>query len=263
VSTETTQPELPIRELLRQAYAEAAAEQAGEDGASEELMPHRHARSVTVTGRGCADPDAVMDFVEDLPPGVYRVKGTVQVAVGSGRRRFGVQAVGPNVYVAEAGRPVATTRDPDGAAGDGGRQDAEAQDAVAQDANSVLVVIGEDFDAEAARSSLVAALNPEADPEIGAEPGTRRTAPPPRASAQLISIAADALEARGAQRPPLLPDGLLATRRRVAGRPSGSNVRGGQASERPGSSAAAKRMCSSVSRAASSARPATMASMIP
>ncbi|MGC3020358.1 CobW family GTP-binding protein [Brevibacterium sp. FAM 24630] len=163
VSTETTQPELPIRELLRQAYAEAAAEQAGEDGASEELMPHRHARSVTVTGRGCADPDAVMDFVEDLPPGVYRVKGTVQVAVGSGRRRFGVQAVGPNVYVAEAGGPVATTRDPDGAVGDGDRQDTVAQDAVAQDADSVLVVIGEDFDAEAARSSLVAALNPGAD----------------------------------------------------------------------------------------------------
>ena len=82
MSTETTQPELPIRELLRQAYAEAAAEQAGEDGASEKLTRHRHARSVTVTGRGCADPDAVMDFVEDLPPGVYRVKGTVQVAVG-------------------------------------------------------------------------------------------------------------------------------------------------------------------------------------
>ena len=41
--------------------------------------------------------------------------------------------------------------------------DGDRQDTVAQDADSVLVVIGEDFDAEAARSALVAALNPEAD----------------------------------------------------------------------------------------------------
>ena len=69
-------------------------------------MPHRHAQSVTVTGSGPVDPDAVMDFVEDLPPGVYRVKGTVRVAAGSGQRDFVVQAVGPNVYVAEAARPA-------------------------------------------------------------------------------------------------------------------------------------------------------------
>ncbi|UVI35679.1 CobW family GTP-binding protein [Brevibacterium spongiae] len=142
---EPIQPELPIRELMRQAYAEAAVAQAADDGASAETLPHRHARSVTVTGRGCADPNQVMDFVEDLPPGVYRVKGTVQVAVGSGRRRFGVQAVGPNVYVSE-------TNDTD-----------------RQEADSVLVVIGEDFDAEAARSTLAAALNPAAMSSARAE----------------------------------------------------------------------------------------------
>ena len=74
------QPELPIRELLRQAYAEAAGE-LGDDGVEDGSAHHRHAQSVTVTGTGLADPDAVMDFVEDLPSGVYRVKGTVRVAV--------------------------------------------------------------------------------------------------------------------------------------------------------------------------------------
>ena len=108
-------------------------------------MPHRHAQSVTVTGVGCADPDAVMDFVEDLPAGVYRVKGTVQVAAGSSRRRFVVQAVGPNVYVSEAS----------GQSGD------------LQGASSVLVAIGEDFDAEAVRSALTRALSPDADHEVG------------------------------------------------------------------------------------------------
>src|SRR5699024_12459100 len=69
---EPIQPELPIRALLRQAYAEAAGDQSGE-----EARPHRHAQSVTVTGTGPADPDAVIAFVEDLPAGVYRVRGTV------------------------------------------------------------------------------------------------------------------------------------------------------------------------------------------
>ncbi|WP_166974319.1 CobW family GTP-binding protein [Brevibacterium atlanticum] len=139
---ESIQPELPIRELLRQAYAEAATEQTGED---EAVLPHRHAQSVTVTGTGCADPDAVMDFVEDLPSGVYRVKGTVLVEVGPRRTRFGVQAVGPNVYVSE--------------------QTGQAPDL--QDADSVLVVIGEDFDIEAARSALTSALSPGADHKTG------------------------------------------------------------------------------------------------
>ena len=134
---EPIQPELPIRELLRQAYAEAADDQSGGD---EEAMPHRHA--LTVTGTGTADPDAVMDFVEDLPAGVYRVKGTVRVAEGAGRRSrtFGVQAVGPNVYVADDTRLQASS-------GDG----------------SVLVVIGENFDEDAVRRRLISALEPDGD----------------------------------------------------------------------------------------------------
>ncbi|GAA1510999.1 CobW family GTP-binding protein [Brevibacterium permense] len=141
------QPELPIRELLRQAYAEAAADEIGDDEVEAETMPHRHAQSVTVAGHGPVDSDAVMDFVEDLPPGVYRVKGTVLAAVGSRRRSFDVQAVGPNVYVAEAARPVPEA--PSSSAGNGDRSDAD----------SVLVAIGEDFDTEAAEATLTAALN--------------------------------------------------------------------------------------------------------
>ena len=141
------QPELPIRELLRLAYAEAAADELGDDEADAESLPHRRAQSVTVTGSGPVDPDAVMDFVEDLPPGVYRVKGTVLAAMGSRRRSFDVQAVGPNVYVAEAARPAPKT--PSLSAGNGDRPDAD----------SVLVAIGEDFDTESAEATLTAALN--------------------------------------------------------------------------------------------------------
>ena len=140
------QPELPIRELLRQAYAEAAGKLSDEKAAEESAL-HRHAQSVTVTGNGPADPDAVMDFVEDLPAGVYRVKGTVLVPVGSGQRSFVVQAVGPNVYVAEAARPAAKV------------PTSNAEDGDLQDADSVLVVIGEHFDTEAAEATLTAALN--------------------------------------------------------------------------------------------------------
>ena len=140
------QPELPIRELLRQAYAEAAGELSDEKAAEESAL-HRHAQSVTVTGNGPADPDAVMDFVEDLQAGVYRVKGTVLVPVGSGQRSFVVQAVGPNVYVAEAARPAAKV------------PTSNAEDGDLQYADSVLVVIGEHFDTEAAEATLTAALN--------------------------------------------------------------------------------------------------------
>jgi hypothetical protein len=55
-------------------------------------------------------------------------------------RAFGVQAVGPNVYVADDSRLQAPT-------GDG----------------SVLVVIGEDFDEDAVRRRAVSALEPAGD----------------------------------------------------------------------------------------------------
>lgn len=91
-SSEPIQAELPIRELIRQAYAEAAAQSQGGDEA--EVPAHTHAQSLTVTAHGYADANSVLDLLEDLPAGVYRVKGTIRVK-GRGRsRRFGVQAVG-------------------------------------------------------------------------------------------------------------------------------------------------------------------------
>ena len=129
-NTEPIQAELPIRDLIRQAYAEAAQE--GVDG--DNVPVHRHAQSVTITGRGCADAGAVLDVLEDLPAGVYRVKGSILVNDRARSRRFGIQAVGPNVY-------VSTT--------------------VPQDASwgSALVVIGESFDEDVVRAKLEGALH--------------------------------------------------------------------------------------------------------
>src|SRR5699024_9046661 len=95
---------------------------------------------VTVTGTGPADPDAVMDFVEELPAGVYRVKGTVLIRDRGRGRAFGVQAVGPNVSVADDGRLQAPTA-----------------------TGSVLVVTGAAFDEAAVRRRAVSALEPAGD----------------------------------------------------------------------------------------------------
>lgn len=129
---EPIQAELPIRDLIRQAYAEAAAQSLDEDEA--DVPAHTHAQSLTLTGQGCANANRVMDLLEDLPTGVYRVKGSILVADKTGGRRFGVQAVGPNVYVST----VAV-------------QDAKW--------DSAVVVIGEAFDEETLRAELEPALS--------------------------------------------------------------------------------------------------------
>lgn len=128
---ESIQAELPIRELIRQAYAEAA--QKSLEGEGENVPVHKHAQSVTIIGRGCADAGAVLDLLEDLPAGVYRVKGSILVDDRDGRRPYGVQAVGPNVYVSTAA-PRETKWD------------------------SALVVIGESFDEKAVSAKLEGAL---------------------------------------------------------------------------------------------------------
>ncbi|MGO2862354.1 MAG: CobW family GTP-binding protein [Brevibacterium sp.] len=147
------QPDLPIRELIRAAYAERQAEiergSAADHGAETDHGPdgghesasHRHAQAITVTGTGWADPDRVMDFLEDLPSGVYRVKGQVRVAERSVTRHFGVQAVGPNVYVSDNGRGTGS------GTGAGTGHD------------SVLVVIGEGFDETEVRDRLEPGLS--------------------------------------------------------------------------------------------------------
>lgn len=140
--TEPIQAELPIRELIRQAYTEAAQESLDREG--ENAPVHQHAQSVTLTARGCADAGAVLDLLEDLPPGVYRVKGSILVEDRTGSRRYGVQAVGPNVYVSTTAPQPTTT------------PDEESWD-------NALVVIGESFDEAAVRAELEAALHGDGD----------------------------------------------------------------------------------------------------
>ncbi|SMX87682.1 MULTISPECIES: CobW family GTP-binding protein [Brevibacterium] len=131
-NAEPIQAELPIRELIRQAYAEAAQE--SHDGNGENVPVHKHAQSVTITAHGSADAGAVLDILEDLPAGVYRAKGSILVDDRGRRRRYGLQVVGPNVYVSAAAPQE-------------------------QNWDSALVVIGESFDEAAVRAKLEVALS--------------------------------------------------------------------------------------------------------
>lgn len=94
---------------------------------------HTHADSVTVTAAGCVDPAAVIDLLEEPPPGVYRMKGTIAVRYRSSTRRYTVNVVGPSVHVA-----VAPPNAP---------------------ANS-LVAIGMDLDPDRTREQMRTALTP-------------------------------------------------------------------------------------------------------
>lgn len=118
------QAELPIWDLLREEYAERDAALLASTDVSH--VPHRHAQSVTVQVEGCVDAARVLDLVEDLPAGVYRVKGAIAVQDGRWVRQYLVQAVGPSVYVARLGRAVA--------------------EAAGGSATSALVAIGETLD---------------------------------------------------------------------------------------------------------------------
>ncbi|MGE2837212.1 CobW family GTP-binding protein [Mycobacterium sp. SMC-4] len=69
---------------------------------------HTHADSVTVVTEGCADPDAVIDLLEQPPAGVYRMKGTLAVRFRNKTRRYVVNVVGPSVHVAAASGSSAT-----------------------------------------------------------------------------------------------------------------------------------------------------------
>lgn len=150
------QAELPIRELIRQAYAEAAQE--GLDGEGESAPVHHHAQSVTITNSGSVDAGAVLDFLEDLPAGVYRVKGSILIDDRAGSRRYGLQAVGPNVYVSAVAPQLTAARqstvEPQSEA-------APQSTAAPQEErwDSALVVIGESFDEAAVRAQLKAAFH--------------------------------------------------------------------------------------------------------
>jgi G3E family GTPase len=83
--------QLSFRELLLDAPPESA-----------EHHDHVHAASVTVTGDGCVDPGTVIDLLEDPPPGVYRLKGTVAVRYRERIRRYVANVVGTSVHIAPA-----------------------------------------------------------------------------------------------------------------------------------------------------------------
>jgi len=63
---------------------------------------HVHADSVTVVTDGCVDPGAVIDLLEQPPPGVYRMKGTVAVRYRASKRLYVVNVVGPSLHIAAA-----------------------------------------------------------------------------------------------------------------------------------------------------------------
>ncbi|MGE2729506.1 CobW family GTP-binding protein [Mycolicibacterium vaccae] len=118
--------QLTIRELLYEAEA------------SEDHSHHTHAESVTVVTDGCADPDAVLDVLEEPPVGVYRMKGTIAVRYRTATRRYVVNVVGPSVHVAPASGAAV--------------------------AGSSLVAIGVGLDVDAVRSRLRDALAVTTDP---------------------------------------------------------------------------------------------------
>lgn len=83
-STEDPVDELPLARLLR--------EDAGEHH-------HPHAEAVSVALAGPVPPGALVDLLEDPPPGAYRVKGRVSVRGAKGERGYLVNVVGASVHV--------------------------------------------------------------------------------------------------------------------------------------------------------------------
>ncbi|MCK0177008.1 GTP-binding protein [Mycolicibacterium sp. F2034L] len=93
---------------------------------------HVHAVSVSSTSDGCVDPEALLDFAEAPPAGVYRIKGTVAVRYRDRMRRYVLHVVGPSVHVTAA--PAARTNG--------------------------LVAIGTGFDTDEVRARVDAAIRP-------------------------------------------------------------------------------------------------------
>ena len=118
--------QLPLGALLR---AERAHEHTG----------HAHAASASYRVEGPVEPGRVVDLLESPPEGAYRIKGTLLVEGGGGRRRgYVVHVVGRQLHVAALG--TAPT-------------------------GSELVAIGMGLDPEAARARLEAALVPATAPD--------------------------------------------------------------------------------------------------
>jgi G3E family GTPase len=99
-------------------------------------VDHQHADAVTVTTGGPIDPGRLVDLLEQPPPGVYRLKGSVTVDTGMRPRRYSVNVVGRHIHVAP--HPVDTGTDG-------------------------LVAIGMHLNVPAVRERLARAVTPTAD----------------------------------------------------------------------------------------------------
>lgn len=88
-STEDPPDQLPFAALARDADRHSP----------EHGRPHTHAASVTATTTAPVDPTAIVDLLEQPPPGAYRIKGTVVVDAGRRRRGYVVNVVGSQVHV--------------------------------------------------------------------------------------------------------------------------------------------------------------------
>ncbi|WP_077089176.1 CobW family GTP-binding protein [Mycobacterium rhizamassiliense] len=119
--------QLSLRELL----VDAATGPAAHDHDTS------HADSVTSVSEGEIDPGALIDLLEDPPPGVYRLKGAVVMRYGKAAPVFVVNLVGTSIHIANA-LPGASP--------------------------NCLVAIGMGLDADAVRSRLTAALRPCSGP---------------------------------------------------------------------------------------------------
>jgi G3E family GTPase len=140
--------QLPLRALLLQDHSEDQHDGAGADGGvartahrrphhehdgaddPHAAAGHRHVAAVTVSRSGSVDPGRVIDLLEDPPPGVYRIKGTITVRA----RTYLVDLVGHSVHV--------RTGPPPG------------------DVANRVVAIGPDLDTVAVRHRLAHALEP-------------------------------------------------------------------------------------------------------
>ncbi|KMO73156.1 cobalamin biosynthesis protein CobW [Mycolicibacterium chubuense] len=140
-------------------YDVAADEQVGQltfrellNAAEDDEHHHVHADAVTELSEGCVDPGVVIDLLEEPPPGVYRMKGTVAVRYRGSVRRYVVNVVGASVHVTAGPASSATAA--------GGA------------ATNSLVAIGMHLDVDAVRGALRTALAPTAD--TAAAQGIRR-----------------------------------------------------------------------------------------
>jgi G3E family GTPase len=106
---------------------------------------HVHADSVSVVTEGCVDPGAVIDLLEQPPPGVYRIKGAVAVRYRARTRLSVVNVVGSSIHVAAAPAHMSA---------------------------NCLVAIGIGLDVDDVRARLLAALAPVAG--AAPAPGLRR-----------------------------------------------------------------------------------------